>query len=207
VAPETRPTLSEPQVMAALTHPVRLDLLNHLMAAGPATASQCARAVGDTPSNCSYHLRVLAKHGLVGAEDSTDGRERPWRALITGFSIGNDAIESQRDTPQAQTSAALLALTVQRDQRLVRDYLAQRDDIPKRWRLADGHASYTLRMTPAELTALGEELDALIRPYLAATRTDLPRGTDLVHLGLQGFLLPPHAPAGDPALDDPEPGR
>src|SRR5258705_7140018 len=93
MAREHRTTISEPQAMAALTHPVRLDLLTHLMAQGPATASQCARAVGDTPSNCSYHLRVLARYGLVGPDESTDARERPWRALVTGFSVEGFADE------------------------------------------------------------------------------------------------------------------
>ncbi len=184
---EHRATISEPEAMAALTHPVRLDLLTHLMAGGPATASQCARAVGDTPSNCSYHLRVLAKHGLVGPEESGDGRERPWRALVTGFSV-----EGTRDEPgsaRARDAQALLALQVQRDQRLLRNYLARRDRVARRWRAADGYSTYTLRMTPAELSELGEALDALIRPYLAATREDPPRGTDLVHLGLHAFPL------------------
>ncbi|GIH12954.1 ArsR/SmtB family transcription factor [Rugosimonospora africana] len=200
MSPERRTTISEPEAMAALTHPVRLDLLNYLMAEGPATASRCARAVGDTPSNCSYHLRVLARHGLVGAEESADGRERPWRALITGYEV--EGARDEPGTPRAQSAAALLALSVQRDQRLVRDYLAHRDRAPRRWRQADGYSTYTLRMTPAELTALGERLDALIRPYIAATREDAPRGAELVHLGLHAFAIEPTAESGDPEPPD-----
>jgi hypothetical protein len=187
VAEERRATISEPQVMAALTHPLRLDLLTHLMANGPATASQCARAVGDTPSNCSYHLRVLARYGLVAPDGSTDARERPWRALVTGFSV--EGYQDEPDSPRARGAAALLALSLQHDQRLARDYLARRDTVPRRWRAADGYATYTLRMTPAELSTLGDALDALIRPYLAATREDPPRGSALVHLGLHAFPL------------------
>ena len=63
--PEARPLLTDPDVLETLAHPVRLDVLTYLIADGPATASQCARAVGDTPSNCSYHVRMLARHGLV----------------------------------------------------------------------------------------------------------------------------------------------
>ena len=66
---QTRRTVGEPDELAALAHPLRLDLLNHLMSSGPATASQCARAVDDTPSNCSYHLRYLARYGLVEPVD------------------------------------------------------------------------------------------------------------------------------------------
>lgn len=188
---EKRVSIGEPQVMAALTHPVRLSLLNYLMAAGPATASQCARAVADTPSNCSYHLRTLARHGLVAPESSTDARQRPWRALITGLST-----EGARDEPgsaRGDAAAALLAVAVQLDQQAVRGYLSRRDKVAKKWRAVDTHATYTLRMTPAELEALSGRLDALIRPFIAATRDDVPARAELVHLGIHAFPSTPQS--------------
>jgi DNA-binding transcriptional ArsR family regulator len=177
---ETRRRITEPDALQALAHPVRLELIDYLMAQGPATASTCARAVGDSPSNCSYHLRVLAKAGLVEEAASSDGRERPWRALVTGFDTD---VEGEM-SPEA---AELLALALQRDQRLVRDHLARRDALPKRWRSADVYSTYTLRIDPNELRDLSAKLDALIRPYIAATREDAPRGSAVVHLGLQAF--------------------
>ena len=179
---ETRRRITEPEALAALAHPVRLELIDYLMAQGPATASTCARGVGDSPSNCSYHLRVLAKAGLVDEVASEDGRERPWRALITGFDADVDS--EGRITPGA---AELLAISLQRDQRMVRDHLARRDELPKRWRTADVYSTYTLRLGAQELTDLAGKLDALIRPYVAATREDAPRGSALVRLGLQAF--------------------
>jgi DNA-binding transcriptional ArsR family regulator len=179
---EARRTITEPEALAALAHPLRLELIDYLMSQGPATASTCARAVGDTPSNCSYHLRVLAKVGLVEESASDDGRERPWRALITGFDADVDSTGEL--TPQG---AELLALSLQRDQRMVRDYLARRDEVPKRWRASDTYATYTLRLSPNELSDLTAKLDALIRPYIAATRDAAPRGSALVHLGVQAF--------------------
>lgn len=142
---EARRTITEPEALRALAHPVRYELLNHLIAAGPATASQCARAVGDTPSNCSYHLRALAKAGLVAPEDSADGRERPWRALVTGFSVPPDA---DPDSPDGRQVAVIAALSIQRDQRLVRERLARRDRSPAQWRDAEQYGLYTLRLTP-----------------------------------------------------------
>ena len=177
---ESRRHITEPDALQALAHPVRLELIDYLMAQGPATASTCARAVGDSPSNCSYHLRVLAKAGLVEEAASSDGRERPWRALVTGF----DADVEGEMSPEA---AELLALALQRDQRMVRDHLARRDALPKRWRSADVYSTYTLRLDPNELRDLSAKLDALIRPYIAATREDAPRGSAVVHLGLQAF--------------------
>jgi len=184
MATEARRRITEPAALEALAHPVRLDLINYLMSNGPATASACARSVGDTPSNCSYHLRTLAKFGLVGEAVSSDGRERPWRALVTGLAFG----PADPAAPMPEGAVRMLAVSVQRDQQLARDYLARRDEVPPRWRAADGYATYTLRMTPRELTALGEQIDALIRPYIAATREDAPSGSALVHMGVHGFL-------------------
>jgi hypothetical protein len=153
------------------------------MSGGPATASQCARAVGDTPSNCSYHLRYLARHGLVEPEatddetDQRDNRERPWRATITGFSFESG--------PQTKT---LAAIALQRDHRLAREYLGRIDNVDVAWRDAGGLSSYTLRMTSTELADLQQRLDALIRPYIAATRGTVD-GAELVHLGLTAFAL------------------
>lgn len=184
MAKARRPVISDAEALHALAHPVRLDLLNYLMSDGPATASACARAVGDTPSNCSYHLRVLARHGLVEPDQSTDGRERPWRAVITGFSVDDAA----NGTPEARGGAALAAAALQLDQRLAKEYFARRDQVPARWRAADAHDRYTLRVTPAELEDLLTELDRLIRPLIAATRGDAGPGAALVHLSLQAFL-------------------
>ncbi len=183
---EARRTITEPEALRALAHPVRYELLNHLISTGPATASQCARAVGDTPSNCSYHLRALAKAGLVAPDDSADGRERPWRALVTGFDVPHDA---DPDSPDGRQAAVIAALAVQRDQRLVRERLARRDGSPARWREAEQYGLYTLRLTPTELRALGDQIDALVRPFIAATRDGTPDGAEAVHFGFHGFPI------------------
>jgi hypothetical protein len=157
------------------------------MANGPATASVCARAVGDTPSNCSYHLRALAKVGMVAPDTSTDARERPWKALVTGYEV--ERHDEDPTSPAARQAMALAALTLQRDQRLLREYLARRERVPRRWRDVDGYSTYVLRVNPDELRELGERLDAMIRPYIAATRDDAPPDAEQVHVALSAFPL------------------
>ncbi len=181
---ERRPVLTDPDVLEALAHPVRLDLLTYLMANGPASASECARAVGDTPSNCSYHLRTLARHELVEPVESADRRQRPWRATVTGFDLDPVA---RPDTPEGRGAAAVLAASLALEQRLLRDYLSHRDEVPPVWREAEMTSSYTLRMSPGELSALGERLDALIRPFIAATREAAGADAELVQLDLFAF--------------------
>ena len=182
MAAEVRRRIAQDTELEALAHPLRLELLEHLLGAGPATASACARAVGDTPSNCSYHLRVLARVGLVGEAASEDGRERPWRALITGFDTPADAGE-----PFTGLERRLRSLETQQEQRLLAEYLARRDEVPRRWREADALSMYSLRLTAAELSDLTARLDAAIRPYIAATREAAPRGAEPVRLTLHAF--------------------
>jgi hypothetical protein len=49
---------------------------------------------------------------------------------------------------------------------------------------------YALRLTPDELRALGERLDALIRPYIGLTRENPPAESEVVELHLAAFLHP-----------------
>jgi DNA-binding transcriptional ArsR family regulator len=177
---ERRVALDDPRAVAALAHPVRLDLLGHLMTDGPATASQCARAIGDNPSNCSYHLRVLAELGLVEDDPSADARERRWRATITGFSTD----------PRTAGSEELFAASVQADYQAARQYLRDRARLEKRWRDVDAHAHYGLRVTPEELTDIVERIDAVVRPYIAAVRSVAPQDAGIVNLS---FLALPRA--------------
>ncbi|GAA0458951.1 transcriptional regulator [Paractinoplanes deccanensis] len=185
---ERRPQLTDPAVVDALAHPVRLDVLGYLMSSGPATASACARAVGDTPSNCSYHLRVLAAHGLVEPDDSGDGRSRPWRATLTGFTVGTDTADADAG------AGRVLAAAVELDHHLAREFLRRQQDLPERWREVDSHASFGLALSPDELATVLRRIDAVVRPYIAATRTGAPEDAEHVHLSLMAFPRPGFGP-------------
>jgi DNA-binding transcriptional ArsR family regulator len=186
---EDRREIRDVRVLAALAHPVRTALLSHLMAVGPRTASECARAVDASPSNCSWHLRHLARFGLVErAVAGADGRERPWRATATGFSFAPPAGPAARAAGQALASVRLDEST-----RLARRYLRGEDDLPDEWRAAAALSTYGLVMEAAELTELIDRLDALIRPYIGMTRANAPEGARPVHLSLTAFLRPEEA--------------
>src|SRR5579875_3842898 len=88
VGRERRRRVDDPRALRALAHPLRLQILDRLMSFGEQTAAQCAEAIGSTASNCSYHLRALARVGLVERASSADRRERPWRATATGLQFG-----------------------------------------------------------------------------------------------------------------------
>lgn len=185
MAEEIRVRIDDPEAMAALTHPVRTKLLNYLISAGPATASQAARAVGDTPSNSSYHLRTLAKFGWVAAaQDSGDGRERPWRALVTGFDID---LAADPQSAAGRNAAALSALTLQQVHQETREALTRFPTLDRAWQNAASFNVYTLRVTAEELAAVNKQIDAILRPYIAATRDERPAGAALASVAYQAF--------------------
>jgi hypothetical protein len=66
--------------LRALAHPLRLRLLELAAAEGAITTSLAAARTGESTANCSFHLRLLARHGfLVGTGAGRDRRERPLR--------------------------------------------------------------------------------------------------------------------------------
>jgi DNA-binding transcriptional ArsR family regulator len=84
-APGAGVVVEDPRAIRALAHPARLAILEHLGTGVTATATECARVCGLSPSATSYHLRALARWGLVEeAESRGDARERLWRAVGGG---------------------------------------------------------------------------------------------------------------------------
>ncbi|HEX2157402.1 MAG TPA: winged helix-turn-helix domain-containing protein [Actinomycetes bacterium] len=189
---ERRMEVTDGAVLAALAHPLRLALLYQLNALGSRTASQCALALGETPANCSYHLRQLAKAGLVVRDEAGNGRERPWRSVYTGLDLSPavDDPDPEVVTAARATRMALANAEIEEHARLARQYLRLEPRVPREWREAGTGASYSLRLTAEELAALVETLDAAIRPYIGLTRTDPPEGAQPVHLDLKAFLRP-----------------
>jgi DNA-binding transcriptional ArsR family regulator len=80
--------LSDPRAIRALAHPARLAVIDALARGQSLTATEAAEVAGLSPSAMSYHLRALAKWGIVRAADageSSDGRERRWVRAGSGL--------------------------------------------------------------------------------------------------------------------------
>lgn len=86
--PPTRIELTDPRSLRALAHPLRLELMALLRSRGPLTATQSAQLTGESAGSCSFHLRQLAKWGLIEEAPHGPGRQRPWRATadVTAWS-------------------------------------------------------------------------------------------------------------------------
>jgi DNA-binding transcriptional ArsR family regulator len=172
-------------VMRAMAHPARLALLEHLRNGGPATATECAGVVDLSPSATSYHLRALARAGLVEAAPGRgDGRERLWRITAGRYAVTGvaDLAPEGRDALRA-----LLESLLAWDDVRVRRYLSHLDSEPPEWQDAAFFMDSTLQLTAEELTTLSQALDTLIAPYRKDRRRDLPPGTRPVSVAIRAL--------------------
>ncbi|MGD0925848.1 MAG: metalloregulator ArsR/SmtB family transcription factor [Streptosporangiaceae bacterium] len=172
-------------VMRAMAHPARLALLEHLRNGGPATATECAGVVGLSPSATSYHLRALARAGLVEAAPGRgDGRERLWRITAGRYEVSGVADLA----PEGREALrALLESLLAWDDTRVRRYLSRLDAEPGEWQDAAFFMDSTLLVTAEELTGLSQAVQALIAPYRKDRRPDRPPGTRPVSLAVRAL--------------------
>ncbi|MFF9014084.1 helix-turn-helix domain-containing protein [Streptomyces sp. NPDC014870] len=177
--------------LKAISHPLRMRLYRALFVARTATASQLADQVDEAVSLVSYHLRKLAEHGLIEEAEaqSADGRERWWQPSSYGLSIHG---EDMRGAPELQAAGDAFGrmLDEQRTE-LHRRFLDERLTWSEEWRSASLSAEWLPRLTAAELSALGEELQQLLMKYdqqaRAAEAAGETEGRENVAVHLFGF--------------------
>jgi hypothetical protein len=160
--------VNDPAVMRALAHPLRWALLEALLHAGTLTATQAGEILGETPANCAFHFRTLARYGLIEEAGGGKGRERPWRRAITGMNL-----EDTHDDPQTAAAAGVLGqfwtnTTLDR----ARGALLNRSSWPDKWRKALGESQSLRYLTLAEAEEVQAELLAVLDRF--AERSDDP---------------------------------
>ncbi len=159
--PDSTVHLSDPRALRAYAHPTRMRLVGLLRGQGPLTATQAAELTGESVASCSYHLRMLAKYGLVETAEGGQGREKPWRATARFTSWPN----SSADVAVAEASDALSLAVAERYFELMTKRLEARGGDTREWREAERTSDTQLYLTAAELTELEERMDELLRPY------------------------------------------
>ena len=172
--------LTDPRMMRALAHPARIAIWEHLGLEGPATATECSAITGLTPSACSYHLRTLARYGVVeeDPDHSADGRERRWRVKILSFNIPDG-----QESPALRDAARLLDASLHASVDELRESFAgRRPEYPAEWREALGANYDVLHVTPEELTALRARLTELFSEYRRLPRDERPPGASRVQV-------------------------
>lgn len=191
--------LTDPDTIRALAHPARAAILAKLYDHGPATATECAEAAGESPSSCSYHLRTLAKLGFVEEAESDDGRERRWRVTVGGFGIPKEA----QDSPEVLSAARVwMAQWVEKNQEILAAYLADEESYPPAWRKAATMYAGTGMLTPEQVLELGERFLELLREYTEGDAQPPagsdPAGARRVHVALTAVPWAPETrPPGE----------
>jgi len=80
MAYDPRP-MSDPRTLRAIAHPTRGRILDELGATGPMRAADIGEALGIPANQASFHLRQLAKYGVIepAPEAARDKRDRVWK--------------------------------------------------------------------------------------------------------------------------------
>jgi DNA-binding transcriptional ArsR family regulator len=180
--------LRDPRALRAVAHPIRLQLVGLLRREGPLTATRAGELIGQSPASCSFHLRQLAKYGLVEEAGGGRGRERPWRATALFTSWPNVA-----STPeQAAATELLSAVVVERYFERIMHWLEQRSRDSTSWQEAATFGDRMLYLTSDELAQLDRDVEELLAPYheRTASRGARPEDARLVTFIRFGFPEP-----------------
>jgi predicted ArsR family transcriptional regulator len=176
----------DPRVLRALAHPVRTRILDEIEASGPVRAADVARELGIPANQASFHLRQLAKYGLVeeAPEEGRDKRDRVWRAAA-GSAMSVNLTELER-APGGRAAVRVFRDNKQAWGHHVVDR-AFATDHPKGSGVFTA-ADHALKLTDEEAHQLREEIDDLVESWAPRTRgRDPERRTYLVFQLVQPY--------------------
>lgn len=163
--------LTDARTLRALTHPVRIALIEALLLEGAMTATQVGERIGESPTTCSFHLRQLAKYGFVEEAGGGKGRSRPWRLT----SVGMQSATAHDDPETEVAAAALVRMLRERQFGRYRTWLETNRTFPREWRDAAGSSESIIYLTAGELEELSQEVLALLLPRFRERLTDPAR--------------------------------
>ncbi|HEX3787342.1 MAG TPA: helix-turn-helix domain-containing protein [Pseudonocardiaceae bacterium] len=160
--------ISDPKRLRALSHPLRLSLMNLLLEEGTATATRCAEMLSESVASCSYHLNLLAKYDFIEHAPGGQGREKPWRLLMAGQTISTDGL----DLEGKLAAEAAIDTFLDHEFRLMKQRMRSYDREPKVWHDAIGTNTTTTFVTAEEAIAMRDEIYEILQRY--RSRRDQP---------------------------------
>ena len=85
--------------LRAMAHPLRLEIMERVGRRGTARAADIAADLGLPANSVSYHLRILARGGVIeeAPEAARDRRDRVWRLAQTSFHLERRGVGSLND--------------------------------------------------------------------------------------------------------------
>lgn len=161
--------VSDPRILRAIAHPMRTRILGELVAAGHLRAADVAATL-DIPANqASFHLRQLAKYGLVepAPDLARDGRDRVWRPVHEhGLSLDVETME-QGPGGKATVTVWRKQAAAQAKDAIDSAYAARKE--------RDVHVMISddwIRLTKAEAKELADDLVELQERWAERTRAE-----------------------------------
>ena len=204
--------ITDARTLRALSHPVRLALIEELTIGGALTATELGERIGESPTTCSFHLRQLAKYGFVEEAGGGKGRARPWRMTTIGMSFG----DSHNNDPEYEIASRTLALMFrERSFERYRTWMETKASYPRQWREAAENNEAIFYVTAEELEQLNRDVTALLMSRYFDRLTDKskrPPGSVPVEMLVMSWplRLPDSEPAtiadDGEAAEDREPG-
>jgi Helix-turn-helix domain len=158
---ESPPSLTDPKAMRALAHPVRIALLELVGVARTVTATQASEVLGESPANCAFHLRTLAKYGFVKEAGGGRGRERPWTAAQRTIRI---SATDQADPQAALAAGALSQVWLERSLDRARRVFGNRARVPG-WEHATKWTRSDVFLTAEEALQVTRDLQQILDRY------------------------------------------
>jgi DNA-binding transcriptional ArsR family regulator len=202
--------LTDARTLRALTHPVRIALIEGLLLGGAMTATEIGERIGESPTTCSFHLRQLEKYGFVEEAGGGKGRSRPWRLT----SIGMQSATAHDDPETEMAAGALIRMLRERQFARYRTWLETNKNFPRPWRDAAGSSESIIYLTAAELDELNHEVLSLLLPRFRERLTDPSlRPPDAVPVEILMLAYPISLPRsanpepGGPSGDEPADGE
>ena len=152
--------LTDATGMRAMAHPVRMALLELFGFRETLTATQASEALGESPANCAFHLRTLAKYGFIKEAGGGRGRERPW--MLASRHV---RITTELPDPQAALAAGELGrLMFERWVERARNAQGSAPTLPG-WEHATGWTWSHLFLTASETEEAMETMRLLLDKY------------------------------------------
>lgn len=154
--------LTDPRALRAVAHPTRLKLIALLRRLGPLTATQAGERIGISPSGCSFHLRSLAKWGLVEEAGGGRGRERPWQATANGHEWAARGPSEEVD----EAGDLLTRVVVERWFEEALHWVDRRHEETVEWSEAAVSGDKMVAVTVEELAGINQQIEDLLAPYM-----------------------------------------
>lgn len=176
---------------------MREALLEVIGRDGVVTATAAARELGGSTGLYSFHLRQLARFGIIEEAPSAGGRLRPWRLARAGAAPAPDQPADRPVSTHPVRDVELSEVARGLEDESYRRWLEQRETAPAAWR-RDEAFSQVVYLTPDEMAGMAAVIRALLAQYRRREVRPAARPPEAAPVAVVARLFPLLEPGGEP---------